>query len=248
MIRPVKRTIAAIFTVALLELLLVAALGSEARAHLSSLSPLVKQDRLARAVQQQQEPARRVKGRTLTSHSLPPIKIKFDTAFKYVGSQKFLLYERAQVEQFFFVASDKGSIKRVLMVQFEGYLPDNTHTYNYSIGSTVKLGGLDFMADTAVVNVPAFRKQYPDSDAGRAATFLETKGYRLAGEDIVYQRFIRLVDEARRNELLIIYYEDLSGTGLTAADLSEQGRAAGERAHVFQEVQKRALKSFTVEK
>jgi hypothetical protein len=193
-----------------------------------------------------QKHERRVKGLTLTSDAMPPIKIKFDKAFKYVGSQSFILYNSAQVEQFFFVAASKGRIKRMFMVQFEGYLPDNTHTYNYKIGNTVKLGELDYMYDTSVVNVPAFRKQYPDSDAGRAAAFLEGKGYRLEGEDIVYQRFVRLVDEARRNELLIIYYENLSGTGLTAADLSEKGRAAGQRDKVFQEVMKRALKGFKV--
>jgi hypothetical protein len=191
---------------------------------------------------------RRVKGRTLTSDALPPIKIKFDKAFKYVGSQSFILYNSAQVQQYFFVAANKGRIKSMFMVQFEGYLPDNTHTYNYNISNTVKLGESDFMYDTSVVNVPAFRKQYPDSDAGRAAAFLEGKGYQLEGEDIAYQRFVRLVDEARRNELLIIYYENLSGTGLTAADLSEKGRAASQREKVFQEVRQRALKSFTVMK
>lgn len=190
---------------------------------------------------------RRVKGRTLISNSLPPIKIRFAKDFKYVGRQSFILYGSAQVEQFFFVAADHNRIKRMFMVQFEGYLPSNTHTYNYQISQTVKLGGLDFMYDTSVVNVPAFRKQYPDSDAGRAAAFLEGKGYHLEGEDIIYQRFVRLVDEARRNELLIIYYENLSGTGLTAADLSENGRAAGQRDKLFQEVQERALKGFKVE-
>ena len=93
---------------------------------------------------------------------------------------------------------------------------------------------------------PCVSKQYPDSDAGRAAAFLEGKGYNLEGEDIVYQRFVRLVDDARRNELLIIYYENLNGTGLTAADLSEKGRAAGQREKVFKELMNRALKSFTV--
>lgn len=200
------------------------------------------------SVEQRQEQPRRVKGRTLISNALPPIQIKFDEDFKYVGSQSFILYNNAQAEQFFFVASDQSRIKRMFMVQFEGYLSDNTHTYKYKLGKTVKLGGLDYMYDTSVINVPAFRKQYPDSDAGRAAAFLEGKGYQLEGEDIMYQRFVRLVDDAQRNELIIIYYENLSGTGFTAADLSEKGRAAGQREQVFQEMMKRALKSFKVSK
>ena len=47
--------------------------------------------------------ARVVKGQVLTSSSLPQIRIRFDRKLKYVGSQKFVLYERAQAEQHFFV-------------------------------------------------------------------------------------------------------------------------------------------------
>jgi len=242
MMRSMKRTNIAVLALAALNLM--ASTGICARAHLSSIARGVNQKQQARTEQQR----RRVKGRTLTSDALPPIKIKFDKDFKYVGSQSFILYNSAQVEQFFFADADQGRIKRIFMVQFEGYLPDNTHTYTYNISNTVKLGALDFMYDTSVVNVPAFRKQYPDSDAGRAAAFLEGKGYQLEGEDIIYQRFVRLVDDARRNELLIIYYENLSGTGFTAADLSENGRAASQREKVFQEVRQRALKNFTVMK
>lgn len=234
-----KRTSLIIIAVVALKLLS----SVDLHAQEAQIALTANQDKSAREPRQ-----RRVKGRTLTSDVMPPLKIKFDKAFKYVGNQSFILYNSAQVEQFFFVNADRGRIKGMFMVQFEGYLPDNTHTYNYNLSNTVKLGALDFMYDTSVVNVPAFRKQYPDSDAGRAAAFLEGKGYQLEGEDIIYQRFVRLVDEARRNELLIIYYENLSGTGLTAADLSEKGRAVGQRDKVFQEVRQRALKNFTVAK
>ena len=238
-----QRTILAVIALALLKTL--APIAFFTRANPASLPRAVNQDGQART---RQKELRSVKGRTLTSHVLPPIEIKFDKAFKYVGSQQFVLYDRAQVEQFFFVAANRGSIKRMFMVQFEGYLPDNTHTYDYNIKETVRLGELDFMSDNAVVNVPAFRKQYPDSDAGRAAAFLETKGYVLAGEDIIFQRFVRLVDEARRNEVLILYYETLNEKGFTAASLSDGGKAASQRDRLFEEVRQRALKGFTVAK
>ena len=188
---------------------------------------------------------RSVEGRTLISRAMPPVRIKFGKEFKYVGTQSFVLYGNAQVEQHFFLDADGGRIRRLFMVQFEGYLPTNTHTYDYQIKDTVKLGGLDFMYDTQVGSVSAFRKQYPDSDAARAVSFLEGKGYQPDGMDVVFQRYIRLVDEAKRNELLIVYYENLNGTGLTAADLSDDARAA-DRERVYREVQKRALKSFKV--
>nr|MBA3570468.1 hypothetical protein [Pyrinomonadaceae bacterium] len=65
-----------------------------------------------------------------------------------------------------------------------------------------------------------------NSDGSKARSFLENKGYRIAGDDLLMQRLVHLVDEAKRNELMIIYIEDLSGLGLTAADLAPDGRAA----------------------
>lgn len=196
----------------------------------------------------QQKPVRRVEGRTLVSSALPPVRLKFGTEFKYVGTQSFVLYDTAEVEQYFFVDAEGGRIRRMFMVQFEGSRPSSTHTYDYQIKDTLKLGGLAFMYDTNVANVPAFRKQYPDSDAARAADFLEGKGYQMEGEDIVYQRYVRVVDEAKRNELLVVYYESLEGTGFTAADLSASGSAAAYRERLFREVQQRALKGFKVSK
>src|SRR6059036_3730406 len=92
---------------------------------------------------------RRVKGHVLTSTYLPSIRLRFDKRLKYVGSQKFILYDRAQVEQHFFVEADKQRhIKSMYMVQFEGYLPNNNATYDYPLTKTVDLGG-----QTYIVNV-----------------------------------------------------------------------------------------------
>jgi hypothetical protein len=41
----------------------------------------------------------------------------------------------------------------------------------------------------------------------------------MASDEIMMQRLVHLTDDAKRNELMIIYMEDLSETGLTAADL-----------------------------
>jgi len=180
---------------------------------------------------------RRVKGQILTSASLPPIRIRFGKAFKYVGSQQFILYDRAQVEQHFFVDADKQQrIKRMFMVQFEGYLPNVSGSYNYSVTKTVSFAGQSYIVDAEVIpNVPAAIKQNAQSDVARAASFLEGKGYRI-GEGIVFQRFVRLVDEAKRSEFILLYVEDLSGAGVDAA----------EKEKAMQEFSGRALKGFKI--
>ena len=178
---------------------------------------------------------RSVKGRVLTSISLPPIRIKFDKAFKYVGSQSFILYDRAQVEQHFFVYADKQQrIKRMYMMQFEGYLPNIKATYDYPVTKTVNLGGQTYIVNAeSIPNVPAALKQNPQSDVTRAASFLESKGYRIS-ESIMFQRFVRLVDEAKRNEFILLYVED-TATG-----------AFAENEMARQEFSSRALKGFTI--
>jgi hypothetical protein len=178
--------------------------------------------------------ARRVKGRVLSSTSLPPIRIRFDKAFKYVGSQSFILYDRAQVEQHFFVDADKQQrrIKRMYMVQFEGYLSGISGAYDYPLTKTIDLGGQTYLVNSeGIPNVAAALKQNPQSDVARAARFLEGKGYRI-GESILFQRFVRLVDEAKRNEFILLYVED--------AD------ASSEKENAKQQFSDRAMKSFAV--
>ena len=70
----------------------------------------------------------------------------------------------------------------------------------------------------------------------------------MAGTEIISQRLVHLVDEAKRNELMIIYTEDLSDTGLTAADLNEGGSARARWNEIAQGLLDRALKNMKVSK
>lgn len=216
-----------------LAVFLVGVLSDHARAQTASARPT--------------SPPRRVEGQVLTSTALPAIRLKFDEALKFTGKQSFTLHGIAQAEQYYFVEADEQRrIKRMFIVQFEGFLPDNDNTYNYPANKTIRLGEHEYITNAAAVpNVSATLKQNPDTDAAQAAAFLEGKGYRH-GEDVMFQRFIRVVDEARRHEFILIYIEDLRGAGFTAADLAKGGRAAEQRDRVFQELQNRALKSLEV--
>jgi hypothetical protein len=188
---------------------------------------------------------RTVKGQVLTSPAMPAVSMKFDKAFKYAGTQSFVLYNVANAEQHFFVDADKqGRIRRLYWVQFEGYLPNNTHSYRYQATKTVNLGGLDFIADAYARNRKA-NPGRPDSDGSRAQAFLESKGYRI-GDEVLSQRLVHLVDEAKRNELMVIYLEDLSALEVTAADLVPGGKAAAKWSDISQGLLDRALKGMQI--
>jgi hypothetical protein len=190
--------------------------------------------------------ARTVKDQVLTSSEMPAVRIEFDKGFKYVGNHSFILYDVAQAEQHFFIDADKaGRVNRMYWVQFEGYLPSNTHTYRYKVNKTANIGGFEFVADAYARNIKG-NPGRPDSDCARARAFLESKGYRMASDDVLSQRLVHLVDEAKRNELMIIYLEDLSGRGLTAADLAEGGRAAARWDEISNGLLERAVKGMKI--
>jgi hypothetical protein len=172
-----------------------------------------------------QTPTRTVKGQVLTSTQMPALRLEFAKEFAYAGAQSFVLYDVANAEQHFFIDADRDKrIKRLYWIQFEGYLPDNTHKYNYKVTKTVSLGGLEFIADSYARNIKA-NPSRPDSDGARARAFLESKGYRM-GDETLSQRLVYLTDESKRNELMIIYLEDLNSQGVSAADLAPGGAAA----------------------
>jgi hypothetical protein len=180
----------------------------------------------AAASQDAGPPARRVEGQTLVSNEKPRARVEFGKDFKYVGGHAFILYGVARAEQHFFVDANKdGRIRRFYWVQFEGYLPTNSHAYDYKVNKSVNIGGLDFVADAYPRNIKA-NPGRADGDGARAREFLAAKGYRLAGDDVVMQRLVHLIGEPKRDELMIIYLEDLGPKKLTAADLSPGGREA----------------------
>lgn len=188
--------------------------------------------------------ARTVKGQVITSTEKPALRLEIAPEFKYVGTQDFILYDVARAEQHFYVEADKeGRIKRLYWVQFEGYLPTNQHTYRYRANKTASIGGLEFIADAYARNLKSGQGR-PDSDGARAKAFLEGKGLRFASDDVLMQRLVHLVDDKKRDELMIIYLEDLSGTGLTAADLAPAGKAAAQWEEMAKGLLERAIKQL----
>ncbi len=194
-----------------------------------------------------QEPAlREVKGRTVISRDTPAVELEFGKDFKYVGGHRFVLYDVANAEQHFFVDADKdGRIKRLYWVQFEGYLPTNTNSYNYKGSKSVMIGGLDFIADVYARNIKA-NPGRPDGDAARGRDFLASKGFRLGTDEVLSQRLLHYIGEKKRDELMIIYLEDMSTLGLTAADVNKGGKDEARFSEIADALLARAQKDMKI--
>lgn len=181
---------------------------------------------------------RDVQDNVLSSTAMPRAALVVDDAFSYAGSQTITLGDVATAEQHFFAElGGRGTVDRLLWVQYEGYLPGVSQTYDYSRYPTVAAG------DLVVHHDPSF---YPtsdldeprDSDGARAKSFLQTVGYRL-GDEVLRWRFVWVSGPAR-NELMIIYLEDLATLDLTVADLEDEQRWA----EVQDQALERALAAF----
>ncbi|HEX6035484.1 MAG TPA: hypothetical protein VFY83_13665 [Anaerolineales bacterium] len=181
----------------------------------------------------------------LRSNQLPAIAIQIAPAFKYVGSTSFILYDVARAEQHHFVIADaERRVLRRLWFQFEGFLENNNRTYNYSGMDTLTLNGFTFLHNTYPMNIEEVYAARPTSDSAHAVDFLKEKGYLLTG-DIMSHRMVWL-DEERRNELMIIYSEDLNPTGFQADELTEGGSQADKWSSISEALHQRALASFSV--
>jgi hypothetical protein len=192
------------------------------------------------------KPLRTVKGRTLISKETPAATLKFGKDFKYAGGHQFILYGVARAEQHFFVDAGKdGRIKRMYWVQFEGYLPDNTYSYKLTVTGSVDIGGFSFIADAYARNIRT-NPGRPDSDGALARNFLAQNGYRLGSDEIISQRLIHFIGDDKRNELMIIYLEDMSASGSTSADLAEGGKAAEKRKDIYEALLGRALEDLKI--
>lgn len=151
---------------------------------------------------------RHTQGQVLTSASDPAVQITFAPQFKYVGGQRFSLYGVAEAEQHFYVKSNNGQIDRFYWLQFEHYLPDNTHQYDYPSKRTVDIGGMSFIYDTAVFADYAGAKGNPESDGAKARAMLKKAGLVFPAA-MARIRMVHLTDASKRKELMIIYGEAL---------------------------------------
>lgn len=165
------------------------------------------------SAQTTEKPNRHVKGQILTSKSMPQLRLKFDKKFKFGGAHEFVLYDRAKAEQFFFIEAENKKIKRLYMLQFESFLPNIQGKYDYNEPQTVEVGGLKYFSNSEnIPNVEMALQAVPDSDIAKAAKFLQDKGFVLM-KSLKYQRFVRVLDDAKRSEFIMLYIEDAENGG-----------------------------------
>src|SRR6266550_106583 len=151
-----------------------------------------------------------VKAQTIVSNRLPAADLTFADGFRYVGSQVVNLYGTADAEQHLFVrGASTGPVDRFYWVQFEHYLPTNSHTYNYRPERTTDVGGLQFIYDVRAFTDYGGGQRDPRSDGAAIVALLARHNLALPARTARVRMF-HLPTADRRSELMIIYGETLA--------------------------------------
>jgi hypothetical protein len=196
--------------------------------------------------QQTIAPERKVERNAVLSARDPNVRVQFPPPAQYVGADRWNLYDIADCELHAFVDSDaQKNVRRLYWVQFERYRPSKPDlAHQYDSPRHTSIGGLDFYVDTWVRSKDEQTQQ--GSDRQHIEELIRSKGFNMPAA-MMYIRLVHLLDERKRKELMIIYGEDLSPTGLSAADLSYGGKAFGQWPAIEKDLLERAEKKIAIQ-
>jgi len=192
-----------------------------------------------------QKPERQVQANVLTSGRDPKVRVTLPSSVRYVGADRWPLYDIADCELHVFVeGTAQKKVERLYWLQFESYLPSRPelhHTYPFT--ETETLSGLLF--DVRARFGPGNDTPKPGSDGEHVQALLRAKGYTMP-DATMNVRLVHLLDEQKRKELMIIYAEDLQPTGLSVNDLLPGGKHTEEWPALQEGLIRRAKAAITL--
>jgi hypothetical protein len=191
-----------------------------------------------------------VEDNTLVSPALPAVRVQVAPEFRYLSHIEFNLWDVAAGERYIFIEAADQHITRLFLAQFEGFLPNNTQTYNYRFADPLILGGQRFQPGTYAFSNAAIARESPGSEAPLTAAFLREQGYTFDDEWMM-ARFVTVPDATRRRELILFYLEMVAGTGHTLAEFYAGEGADAVETPVWRQIAAglaaRARQNFTVQ-
>ena len=135
-----------------------------------------------------------------------------------------MLYDIADCEIHVFVEADaEKHVRKMYWIQFEQYIPSRPELqHNYKPEELTKFAGMEMYVRARFGKSDEVVKQ--GSDLEHVQALVRAKGYSLPPE-MMNVRLVKLLDPQRRQELMIIYAENLEPTGVTFDDLMSGGKA-----------------------
>jgi len=176
----------------------------------------------------------------LASTDAPPIRMAVDATLTYLGATELEIAGIALAERHHWVDARDGRLRRLLVAQFEHFLPTSDERYQYRLPDPVTLAGITFGRWT-------FGYRLADAKAPETAdtvAFLATHDLILEGEQLM-ARYATILGEEARHELLFFFPEPVRRLGHALATLvDDAGALRAAHAAVGTELHARARRAF----
>ncbi|NER12028.1 hypothetical protein GWK08_01115 [Leptobacterium flavescens] len=203
---------------------------------------------------------RSVENNLLKSEELPKVNIRVDEEFDYIGNFDFEIVASsdewaeevlgkpiAAGERFVFAKADETKeVEKLFIVQFEGFLSNNTFTYKYDFSNAEFIGNNRYRHNTWFYDSALLAKENPQNEGARTRVFLEEKGFKLEDEYMM-SRFVGLASEDRKNEIIIYYLEMLQKSTGYSLEEFENSIPEEEAESIETALIERSRESFTIE-
>ncbi len=207
------------------------------------------------------EPGRTFSNGLFVSPMHPPMTVRIDDGFEYLGQDNFLLGEGGThgVERHHWVRSEQGEVTAMLVFQFEQILDGVEGQYRFDVppeqylaGSNyrfapgpVRLGDHDYVHNTWAFDTRRSAMENPGKESARTLHLLAAKGLRI-DDELIMSRFVRAVGEERRREVIFFYMEPLGRYGHALSEFPDRGPQSDDFDRISAAVDARAAAAFEV--
>lgn len=195
-------------------------------------------------------PMRSVDGASLSSPYQPDARISVPDEAVHVGAQRWALHDAVDAEMHLFVeAGEDRIVDRLYWIQFEAYLPSLPNAgYDFHLSDLERrqLGEAEFFVRARFGEGEGDTPE-PGSDNAMMRAVLADAGYALPAETINATMKHVIDPNDPREELMIIYIEDLEPTGATMDEIIETRLQGPLWAGLSQGVLDRAQQRISVE-
>ncbi len=167
-------------------------------------------------------PARRYADGALVSDSLPRFTFRADSSFHYAGAFPIRIDDIAGGERHVFVDTSSGRVRRMILLQFEGFLPNVRDEYRYAMRNPVTLAGQTYTHSRFAFSQAEAIREGPGREVDATLRYLTGKGLVVPDEQLT-ARYARILGDDRRNEVIIFYQEaaELHGVSMARAMSAE---------------------------
>lgn len=193
-----------------------------------------------------QAPLRVVEGRELRSSALPAMRLCVDSAFQFIGDFEFRIRDVAAGRRFVFADVREDTVVRLVIAQFESFLPTSGETYRYSFDGVPLRAGMPFRENEFAFSHTVEAVENPEGEAALTTRFLASRGYHI-DDEVMSWRFLTVPDSAKKHELIIFYIEPLAPSGVRLLDLYAGDEATPLWRALASQLKLRAERAFEVQ-